>query len=850
MNCAIERCVKHMRKQSIISIRLLLTGVAVLWMFKAFTAPLLPVLPYPQQATESSATVKLSRHLQFTGVDRVIIDRLSANWKLLAEERSSADELQTWTLVLGDNPAKTGTLLQSYAPGWHTKTGSEGYLLVLNPQHRIMAANTETGLFYALQSLKQLTRAGWNHALVITDWPQFASRGVYDDISRGPIPTVAVVKKQIERLAELKFNALSFYIEHVVQPPSYPDFAPVNGKFTMNDIRELSDYAARFHMELVGSFQSFGHFNNILSLPQYAPMGETSTMISPLDPKARQFLTGVITDLCKVFSSPYFNVNCDETFDLGKGKSKAYVDSVGVARYYADHIRFLYDLLQKNGKQLMMWGDIALQHEEILDLLPKDVIYLTWEYGDQPSYDAWIAPFVRRGLKFIVCPGVVNSNRLFPDLQTAKANIRGFLQAGKKSGAMGALTTVWDDGGMCSFSNDWYGIYCAAERGWNTAGTGISTFDRRFEQTAYGTSNGHYGKALFKLMELRSIPLTYNLTDQVWTQKILPDSGKPLLENNQAVPRVLTVVRTALNEIQAARPLRNQLDIASLRFTLQQLELIMDSRLQLARLAGQYRNTGSSGNGTIGKDMMQTVTHLADRYWQLKRTYTSLWNAENQPYWLDINLKTFDSKIEGLQQLHHRLQAAAQAGVLPAPEAIGLQIKASDATYFPYWLLAGPFDTGSIPAFVYSEDPAFNVPPKPGDMALWQGKNYRWKKWSSLDGGFVDLAGYYGTDHGVAYAYCSINVDGPRTITALAGGRNMQLYLNGVRVGPQTAGSHEGETAFLLQLKKGLNHVVLKIPAGDGRWSYTFRLDTTEPITNHKHKYTLNAKNNVHETDN
>ncbi len=134
-------------------------------------------------------------------------------------------------------------------------------------------------------------------------------------------------------MAELKINYLSFYIEHVVQPVSYPDFAPANGKLTIAQIKELSAYAAKYHMQLIGSFQSFGHFDKILALPQYKSMGETNTLISPLDPKARKFLEEVIGELCDAFSAPWFNVNCDETFDLNKGRSKAYIDSIGPARF-------------------------------------------------------------------------------------------------------------------------------------------------------------------------------------------------------------------------------------------------------------------------------------------------------------------------------------------------------------------------------------------------------------------------------------------------------------------------------------------------------------------------------------
>ncbi len=66
---------------------------------------------------------------------------------------------------------------------------------------------------------------------------------------------------------------------------------------------------------------------------------------------------------------------------LAKAAAKREYDSTGIAAYYAKHIHFLNSILQKHHKKMMFWGDIALQHEEILDLLPNDLIWLSWEYG-------------------------------------------------------------------------------------------------------------------------------------------------------------------------------------------------------------------------------------------------------------------------------------------------------------------------------------------------------------------------------------------------------------------------------------------------------------------------------------
>lgn len=141
-------------------------------------------------------------------------------------------------------------------------------------------------------------------------------------------------------MSELKYNAFTFYIEHVIQPLSYPDFAPENGKLTMDDVKEICSYAREYQMEIIGSFQCFGHFEKILSLEKYAPLGDTPSMIAPLKPQAQAFLKSVIEELADAFSSDYFNINCDETWDLENGKSKEYVRRVGADKFYADHIRF------------------------------------------------------------------------------------------------------------------------------------------------------------------------------------------------------------------------------------------------------------------------------------------------------------------------------------------------------------------------------------------------------------------------------------------------------------------------------------------------------------------------------
>lgn len=817
-----------------------------------------PVVPYPQQVQEGKGTIKLGKSMSANtgGIDQAMLNRLAevTKYSIKAQADVSVKLSLTGRNKDADALMKTYTKLKA---DWKTQIGKEGYVLVLNKKEQLLVANTETGLFYGLQTLRQLTDAGWNKELVIVDWPSIPNRIMFDDISRGPISKVAYIKRQIERMATLKVNGLSFYIEHVIQTNAYSDFAPVDGKLTIADVKELAVYAAKYHMQLVGSFQSFGHFNNILSLPQYQSMGETSTMISPLDPKAKHFLESVITEMCGAFSSPYFNVNCDETFDLGKGKSKKYTDSVGIAKFYADHLKFLYDVVKKNGKKLMMWGDIALQHEEILDMLPKDIVYMTWEYGDPKSYGKWIDPFVKRNLQFMVCPGILNTNRLFPDLAIAKANINGFINEGYEKGTIGAYTTIWDEGGDQLFSEDWYGVYMAAEKSWNVKETLGNGFDKRYEKTAYGTENGAYVKAIDKLMELRDLPLTYNMTHEIWWQHILPQNGEALILNNKDVPEGLRLVDEAAALLQSAKPARNLSDLATLKYIVDRYKLLFDTRIQIAEIAKWYQQ--NEGKGIAGLEpQIANLRSLKNRYITMEADFKNKWNQENQAYTLDYALKPYKNRIAALAELERKLTmvsiAAAANATLPAADAIGLNVVESNRFYFNYWLLTGPFKSDTFPTFLYSGDQEGNHPPKPGDFARYNKQEFRWMKYNTDNGGIIDKFKNPGTDTYV-YAFCTITTETAKPLPAWIGNNSaVQLFCNGSQVAEVAVASAGNmalpkEKSYNLPLKTGTNYIVLKVKSNATNAAFTFRLDTNEPLTNHKHKYTINANQESHEAD-
>ena len=82
-------------------------------------------------------------------------------------------------------------------------------------------------------------------AVKIVDWPTMRWRGISDDISRGPVPTVDYIKRQIRNLAFFKMNMHSFYMEHTFASETHPLIGPEGGSLTPAEIRELVAYARK-----------------------------------------------------------------------------------------------------------------------------------------------------------------------------------------------------------------------------------------------------------------------------------------------------------------------------------------------------------------------------------------------------------------------------------------------------------------------------------------------------------------------------------------------------------------------------------------------------------------------------
>ena len=251
--------------------------------------------------------------------------------------------------------------------------GPEGYELIVSPTGIRLTAPEAAGLFYGLQTLRQLLpadreRAGFRFvgsvpkasttipALTIRDQPRFGWRGMMLDVSRSFF-TKEYVKRFIDLMSRYKYNVFHWHLSDDqgwrVEIKALPRLTQVGawraprtgrwwdrpnpvpgepqtygGFYTQDDIREVVRYARERHIMVVPEIDMPGHMlAAIAAYPNLTCSGKQVTIypngkfykvednnLNPCNDSTYLFIDKVFTEIAQLFPGPYIHVGGDEAF--------------------------------------------------------------------------------------------------------------------------------------------------------------------------------------------------------------------------------------------------------------------------------------------------------------------------------------------------------------------------------------------------------------------------------------------------------------------------------------------------------------------------------------------------------
>jgi hypothetical protein len=348
----------------------------------------------------------------------------------------------------------------------------QAYVLIVGPAGGVALAGGAGGLFYAALTLRELlTDHGWP-CCRIEDQPAVRNRCVLLDVSRARVPRPAALRRFVDLLALLRFNQLTFNIEHVLEPEEglESDEAEI---LTPTEIRDLARYGRDRHLDLIPFQQSLGHLRGILHQKRYRHLAYDPELLWSLDPAQEEsydLLARLYDRQIEVTDSIFFHAGCDEPFDLMRRFNPDRFGGKSLAAVVMDHIVRVHRLLSERGRATMIWSDALPSSPDLLERLPE-VILCDWHYGtgnrEPPEFYRQKLAAPRPQREFYACAGTWSMTKLFPDLEVMRANNDGLFAAAKELKPLGIMTTIWGDlGHMSLLGLEALPLAYAARHGW------------------------------------------------------------------------------------------------------------------------------------------------------------------------------------------------------------------------------------------------------------------------------------------------------------------------------------------------------------------------------------------------
>ena len=315
-------------------------------------------------------------------------------------------------------------------------TGNEAYRIEIVKKGVRLSANTETGIFYGLQTLLQLLNNGDNKtlpALTINDSPRFPYRGLHLDVSRHFFDK-EFVKKQLNAMAYFKMNRLHWHLTdgagwriEIKKYPRLSSFAAwrpfdklndwwvegrtfceqddpraVGGYYTQDDIREVVAYAAERHITIIPEIEMPGHSEEVLATyPELSCSGKpyVNADFCIGTEKTFEFLENVLLEVIDLFPSEYIHIGGDEASKSSwktcprcqKRMADEHLNSVDELQSYMIHR--IEKFLNDHGRKIIGWDEI------IEGGLSPTATVMSWR-GEEGGIKA-----VKAGNQAIMTPG-------------------------------------------------------------------------------------------------------------------------------------------------------------------------------------------------------------------------------------------------------------------------------------------------------------------------------------------------------------------------------------------------------------------------------------------------------------
>lgn len=280
----------------------------------------------------------------------------------------------------------------------------EGYILQISNQNIKIKSSSPAGIFYGIQTLRQLIRKYPDRQLpqlTITDYPNFSWRAFMLDEARY-FKGKEVVCRLLDQMAYLKMNTFHWHLTDDqgwrIEIKKFPklteigsnrdsseinhfesdvfDSKPHSGYYTQKEIKEIIEYAHERHINIVPEIEMPGHASaaiasypwlgtNNESIKVSGKFGVHYNVFNVANPKVLDALKNILTEVIELFPSPVIHIGGDEVkYNQWKASPlvQAYMQKHSLQTPAELQVHFtngISNWLSDKGKRMMGWNEIT-----------------------------------------------------------------------------------------------------------------------------------------------------------------------------------------------------------------------------------------------------------------------------------------------------------------------------------------------------------------------------------------------------------------------------------------------------------------------------------------------------------
>ena len=476
-----------------------------------------------------------------------------------------------------------------------------------------------------------------------------------------PMPTLKALAKEISTLG---FNTLIMEWE-ATYPYKQHSIISNRYAYSREEVTEFINYSEGLGLDVIPLQQSLGHAEYILMHERYAYLRADKRNLSQIDPTrldvARDFFTELYSDMLSTHQSQYVHIGGDETRILDcKRCQEAWGDDgeeLGKSKLYVEYMTMISEIVIAQGKTPLLWADMILAHPDAIADMPKNVIYIDWNYGWKfDRFGENPRTLIKKyGLKFWGASSIRSSPDDYHVTSWSKhmKNQAVYVSYARESGFEGMVLTSWSTSGEYGYEWFWPEVveifplrqvyphaYPNDAFRMNTLGF-IEAVQQ--EKTFKPKDFAHqYAQQRFGLTAGESERLWNILTDESLNNKVSigssPLSGIKGLPDNK---RVVSVTLAKVRELQAALtkivPKKNPKEFAHYHLQIDFREYYLSFR-QIQYLV---QSTGFSEKNNL--EAIKQLEQLLARSVELNKRFKKLFTG-----------KLYDTEIERLNQYRNK----------------------------------------------------------------------------------------------------------------------------------------------------------------------------------------------------